>query len=62
MNRSFRKRGIATEMIARAISQVRSQGAEQILIGALATEPPKRLSATLGFSPVCVTREYLKHK
>jgi GNAT superfamily N-acetyltransferase len=57
----FRKRGIATAIIARAISHVRNQGAEQILIGALATEPPKRLYAALGFSPVCVTREYIKH-
>ena len=57
----FRKRGIATAIIARAISHVRGQGAEQILIGALATEPPKRLYAALGFSPVCVTREYIKH-
>jgi GNAT superfamily N-acetyltransferase len=58
---SFRKRGIATAMIARGITYVRDQGAEQILIGALATEPPKRLYASLGFSPVCVTREYIKH-
>ena len=58
---SFRKRGIATAMIAQAITYVRNQGAEQILIGALATEPPKRLYASLGFSPVCMTREYIKH-
>ena len=58
----FRKRGIATAIIARAISHVRAQEAEQILIGVLATEPPKRLYAALGFSPVCVTREYIKHK
>jgi GNAT superfamily N-acetyltransferase len=58
---SFRKRGIATAMIAQAITYVRNQGAEQILIGALATEPPKRLYASLGFLPVCMTREYIKH-
>jgi len=58
---SFRKRGIATAIIARAITFAREQGAEQILIGALASEPPKRLYAALGFSPVCVTREYIKH-
>lgn len=57
----FRKRGIATAIIARAVSHVRGQGAEQVLIGALATEPPKRLYATLGFAPECVTREYIKH-
>ncbi|HJY81446.1 MAG TPA: GNAT family N-acetyltransferase [Candidatus Binatia bacterium] len=59
---NFRKGGIATAIIARAVSHVRDQGADQILIGALATEPPKRLYAALGFSPVCVTREYIKHK
>lgn len=58
---SFRGRGIATAMIARAIEHVRSQGAEEILIGALATDPPKRLYASLGFAPVCVTREYIRH-
>src|SRR5262249_39956282 len=58
---AFRRRGIATAIIARAIAHVRQQGAEQILIGAHATEPPKRLYAALGFAPVCVTREYIKH-
>jgi len=58
---AFRKRGIATAIIARAITHVRQQGAEQILIGAHATEPPKRLYAALGFAPVCVTREYITH-
>jgi GNAT superfamily N-acetyltransferase len=56
----FRKRGIATAIIAWVIAQVRSQGAEQVLIGAHATDPPKRLYASLGFLPVCVTREYIK--
>ncbi len=58
----FRKRGISTAIIARALSHLRAQGAEQILIGALTTEPPKRLYAALGFLPICVTREYIKHQ
>ena len=58
---AFRKRGIATAMIARAIAHVRQQGADQILIGAHATADPKRLYARLGFAPVCITREYIKH-
>jgi GNAT superfamily N-acetyltransferase len=57
----FRKRGIATALIARAIAHVRQQGADQILIGALATAEPKRLYARLGFDPVCITRQYIKH-
>jgi len=58
---AFRKRGSATAILARAITHVRQQGAAQILIGAHTTEPPKRLYAALGFAPVCVTREYIKH-
>lgn len=58
---AFRKRGIATTLIARAIAHARQQGADQILIGALATAEPKRLYARLGFEPVCVTRQYIKH-
>jgi len=58
---AFRKRGIATAIMARAIAPVRQQGAAQILIGAHTTAPPKRLYAALGFAPVCVTREYIKH-
>jgi GNAT superfamily N-acetyltransferase len=58
---TFRSRGIATALIARAIAHVCSQGAEQVLIGALTTEPPKRLYVALGFVRVCVTQEYIRH-
>jgi GNAT superfamily N-acetyltransferase len=58
---AFRKRGIATAMIGRAIRHVREAGADCVLIGAHATDPPKRLYARLGFVPVCMTREYIKH-
>ena len=57
---AFRKRGIATSLIARAIAHVRGQGAGRILIGAHATAEAKRLYAALGFAPVCITREYIK--
>jgi GNAT superfamily N-acetyltransferase len=57
---AFRRRGIATAIIAQAVSHVRSRGAEHVLIGAHATEAPKRLYASLGFKPVCVTRDYFK--
>lgn len=45
-----------------ALVHVRGQGAGEILIGALATDPPTRLYAGLGFVPVCLTREYLKQR
>jgi GNAT superfamily N-acetyltransferase len=53
-----RRRGIASAIIARAVTDLRRRGAGPILIGAHAGEPPKRLYAALGFVPVCVTREY----
>lgn len=56
-----RKRGFATAVIARAIQHVHSQGADHIMIGAHATDTPKRLYVRLGFTPVCLTREYIKH-
>jgi GNAT superfamily N-acetyltransferase len=57
---AFRRRGVATAIIARAVAHVRDHGADAVLIGSHATEPPKRLYAALGFLPVCVTREYIK--
>ncbi len=53
---------LATALIAHAIAHVRHQGADQVLIGALATAEPKRLYVRLGFDPVCVTRQYIKQQ
>jgi GNAT superfamily N-acetyltransferase len=57
---THRRKGIATGLIARAIKHARERGAEQILIGARTTDRPKQLYASLGFTPVCVTRQYIK--
>ena len=57
----YRKRGVATAMIARAMADLRERGADMIAIGAHASERPKRLYESLGFSPVCLTREYIRH-
>jgi GNAT superfamily N-acetyltransferase len=56
-----RKRGIATALIARAVSHARAHDMGPMLIGAVAGELPKSLYASLGFVPQCVTRQYLRH-
>jgi GNAT superfamily N-acetyltransferase len=58
---AFRRRGFATAIIARAVAHARDRGAGEILIGAHATDTPKQLYAALGFAPVCLTREYIRH-
>ena len=57
---SFRKRGIATAVIARAVDFAREQGAEDVLIGTEAAGTPKHLYAALGFRPACLTRRFMK--
>lgn len=56
----FRRRGIATALIARAVSDARARGAGPVLIGAMSNDTPKRLYAAMGFRPFCVIRSYLK--
>jgi GNAT superfamily N-acetyltransferase len=58
---AYRRRGVATALIARAVAHVQARGASTVLIGAHATERPKRLYAALGFVPLCLTREYIRH-
>jgi GNAT superfamily N-acetyltransferase len=57
----YRRRGVATALIAHLVAHLRARGATAIAIGAHADREPKRLYAALGFSPVCLTREYLVH-
>jgi GNAT superfamily N-acetyltransferase len=58
---AFRRRGIASAIIAHAVDHVRARGAADVLIGAHVGDAPKHLYAGLGFAPVCVTREYIAH-
>jgi len=57
---AFRRRGIATSLISACVEHLRQDTCEDILIGSLATEPPKALYRKMGFQPVCVTRSFLK--
>jgi GNAT superfamily N-acetyltransferase len=52
----FRRRGIATALIARAVADARERGAGPVVIGADPNDTPKALYAALGFRPVCVSR------
>ncbi|KCZ46417.1 MULTISPECIES: GNAT family N-acetyltransferase [unclassified Hyphomonas] len=57
---AFRRRGIATALISAFAERLRQASCEEILIGSMATEPPKVLYQKIGFHPVCVTRSFLK--
>jgi GNAT superfamily N-acetyltransferase len=59
---SHRRRGFASALIAVAVRHVRERGCDLVVIGAHASEPPKRLYRALGFAPACLTREYVKHR
>ena len=56
---AYRKRGIATALIRRAVEHARDRGMAAMLIGALAEETAKSLYVSLGFVPQCLTRHYL---
>jgi GNAT superfamily N-acetyltransferase len=56
----FRRRGIASGLVARAVEDARERGADQVVIGARPEDTPRRMYASMGFRPLCVTRQYLK--
>lgn len=55
-----RRTGIATGLIAAFVDRLRAAGCETIFLGALATEPPRRLYARLGFRPVALARSWVR--
>ena len=57
---SFRRRGVASALIAGCVEYLRQAGATEFLIGSLISEPPKHLYHQLGFKPVCLTRSFYK--
>lgn len=57
---AFRRRGVASSLIAGCTDYLRSRGATDLLIGSLISEPPKHLYRKLGFLPVCLTRAFYK--
>jgi len=57
---AYRRRGVASAMIATLSSRLRDQGCDVIFIGALAEEQAKHLYARLGFRPVSLARAWVK--
>ena len=57
---AFRRRGIATALIAHAVPDARARGAGPVLIGADPTDTPKAMYAAMGFAPVCAIRSFTK--
>lgn len=58
---SARRQGLATAIIAAFTDRLRAAGCHTIFLGALATEPPKRLYRRLGFHPVGLARSWVKN-
>ena len=56
---SARRQGIASAIISAFVDRLRAASCDTIFLGALATEPPKRLYARLGFHPVMLSRTWV---
>jgi GNAT superfamily N-acetyltransferase len=59
--REYRHRGIATALIARCVADARERGAGPVVIGADPTDTPMRMYAAMGFRPMFVTANYVRH-
>lgn len=57
---AFRRRGLASSLIAGCAGYLRQHGATDLLIGSLTSEAPKHLYRRLGFLPVCLTRSFYR--
>ena len=57
---AFRRRGVATGLIAHAVGDARDRGAGPVLIGADPDDSPKHMYAAMGFRPLCVLRSYTR--
>jgi GNAT superfamily N-acetyltransferase len=56
----YRKRGIATALIAHCVADCRERGAGPVIINSNIDDTPKHLYARMGFWPLYVTRSYTK--
>jgi GNAT superfamily N-acetyltransferase len=56
----YRKRGLATALIARCVADCRERGAGPVLINSNIDDTPKHLYVRLGFRPLYVGRSYTK--
>ena len=58
----YRRRGVASTVIATLADELTRQGCDAVFLGALANEEAKRLYAKLGFRPVGLARTWVKPK
>jgi GNAT superfamily N-acetyltransferase len=56
----FRRRGLATALIARCVADCRERGAGPVIINSDPNETPKQMYAAMGFRPLFVHRNYTK--
>jgi GNAT superfamily N-acetyltransferase len=56
----FRRRGVASALIATLVARLRKDGCGVVFIGALAEEQAKGLYARLGFRPVSLVRAWVR--
>jgi GNAT superfamily N-acetyltransferase len=54
----FRLRGLATGLLAHAVTDLRQRGAKTIILSAIVDDSPKKMYAALGFTPLYVQRIY----
>lgn len=60
VEKEYRRRGLATALIARCVAECRAQGAGPVVIVASATDTPKTMYAAMGFRPVALKRNWFK--
>jgi GNAT superfamily N-acetyltransferase len=56
----FRRRGLATALIARCVADCRRRGAKHVVIIAGPADTPKQMYAAMGFEPVALQAQYFK--
>jgi GNAT superfamily N-acetyltransferase len=59
-NPQYRRRGLATALIARAVADCRERGAGSVIINSDVNDTPKQMYAAMGFRPLFVNRVYAK--
>jgi GNAT superfamily N-acetyltransferase len=58
---AYRHRGLATALIAHAVADIRARDVHSIVIGADTADTPKHMYAAMGFQPLLLTRQYIRH-
>jgi GNAT superfamily N-acetyltransferase len=56
----YRRRGLATALIAHCVADARARGAGPVIISSDPADTPKHIYAAMGFRPLYVTRSYTK--